>query len=273
MIEKAKHQQDQSSHSKILSQQGYLVCHKVIDQTAIRQIQNYLAARLDKLRDRFQEWSGGKDVTSVESYRYHSDRIAEYEAMGFPKDLRHFLRGEFDLETRLSAEIRDFLATLSLRELVADVFGETRYFLHYPPMLRFKVPRAEQTIVPPHQDNAYSTHIERFITAWVPLTPITEEVGGVTFYEGTQKLGNLTHGSSGAWESRAFFDESTYPAYSPQMELGDVLFFTPTIVHASALNTSNNIIRFSIDMRAFSTNTVSSKSFYDPWSGEIHKTN
>jgi len=259
-----------SSEFTTLSQKGYLVSHQAINPTVVNQLRDYLASRLDRLREQFCEWSGGEDVTSVENYRDRSDKISEYEAKGLPKDLRHFLRGEFDVETRLSSEIRQFMSTPSLRNAVASAFGEAKYFLHYPPMLRFKVPKADQTIVPPHQDSAYSSHIEKFITAWVPLTPITEEVGGVAFYEGTQALGQFPHGASGAWESRALFDESIYTKTSPHMELGDVLFFTPTIVHASETNTSKNTIRFSIDMRAFSQTTVSPKPYYDPWTEKIY---
>ncbi|MEG5053893.1 MULTISPECIES: phytanoyl-CoA dioxygenase family protein [unclassified Microcoleus] len=253
-----------------LVEKGFLVSHQAIDPTLVNQLHDYLVVRLDCLHEQFREWSGGEDVTSVENYRKHSNKIAEYESKGLPKNLRHFLRGEFDLETRLSSEIRQFMSISSLREKVATALGEEKYFLHYPPMVRFKVPNADQTIVPPHQDSAYSSHIEKFITVWVPLTPITEEVGGVAFYEGTQHLGQLPHGASGAWESRALFDESIYSKSSPQMELGDILFFTPTIVHASETNISKDTIRFSIDMRAFSQTTVSPKPYYDPWTKEIY---
>jgi hypothetical protein len=253
-----------------LSKKGYLVYPAVINLEIVHQMHEHLKNRLNRLQNQFQEWSGGQDATSIENYRYHSDKINEYETKGLPKDLRHFLRGEFDLETRLSPEIREFMSVPSLRDALTNVLGEPQYFLHYPPMVRFKFPNAGQTIVPPHQDSAYSEHIEQFIAAWVPLTPITAEVGGVVFYEGTQDIGKLTHGASGAWESRALFDETAYPTSAPLMELGDVLFFTPTIVHASGPNTSENTIRFSIDMRAFSTNIASPKAYFDPWSGQIY---
>lgn len=260
-----------NSTSEILNKKGYLVRRQAIDRQVIQEMHDYLAARLDRLREMFREWSGGEIVKSAEDYRDRSNKIAEYKTKGLPKDLRHFLRGEYDLETRLSNEIRQFASNPNLREILAEALGEKDYFLHYPPMLRFKIPHADRAFVPPHQDRAYSNHIETFVAAWIPLTPITDEVGGVTFYEGTQELGKLTHGQSGSWESKAFFDESKYATSSPKMELGDVLFFTPTIVHESGLNISDDIIRFSIDMRGFSKKVKSSKAYYDPWSGEVYQ--
>jgi len=261
-----------TSEFDALSQKGYLVSRQVINPTIVNQLRDYLVARLDRLREQFREWSGGEDVTTDENYRYHSDKIAEYEAKDLPKDLRHFLRGEFDLETRLSPEIRQLMTDKNLLQVVALALGELCFFWHYPPMLRFKIPHANQALVPPHQDSAYSYHIEEFVTVWLPFTNITDEVGGVIFYEGTQDIGKLKHCSSGAWESKALFDEQNCATHSPTMEPGDVLFFKPSVVHASGANISNsNVIRYSIDMRAFSQTVQSPKSYYNPWSGEVFR--
>jgi Phytanoyl-CoA dioxygenase (PhyH) len=250
---------------------GYQVGRQIIEVSEINRMRDYLMMRLDRLREQFQEWIGEKEPLDCERYCYHSDRIREYEQQGLPKNLRHFLTGEFDLETRLSPEIRQFVSVASLQPTISELLGESSYFFHYPPMLRFKISRADNTLVPPHQDIAYNTHLDRFMTIWIPFTSISDEVGGVVFYEGTQNLGILPHGASGAWSSRALFDESDYATFSPEMEVGDVLFFTPTIVHTSGLNLSQSgEIRLSCDVRAFSQKTISPKAYYDPFAERVY---
>jgi hypothetical protein len=254
-----------------LEKQGYQVSRQIIEVSEIDRMHDYLMMRLDRLREQFQEWVGEKEPLDNERYCYHSARISEYEQQGLPKDLRHFLTGEFDLETRLSPEIRQFMSVASLQPALSELLGEPSYFFHYPPMLRFKIPGADNTRVPPHQDIAYNSHLEKFLTIWIPFTSISDEVGGVVFYEGTQSLGNLPHGASGAWSSRALFNEADYATFSPKMEAGDVLFFTPTIVHTSGLNLSRSgEIRLSCDVRAFNQKTISPKAYYDPFGERVY---
>ena len=50
-----------------------------------------------------------------------------------------------------------------------------RYYVHYPPMIRFKLADAPSSIVPVHQDIAYNRHLSDFITVWVPLVDIDDE--------------------------------------------------------------------------------------------------
>ena len=257
---------------EILGQKGHLVLPQVFEKNRLEPLREYLNGRLEKLWDRFLEWSGQGLEKNHSDYLVHSQNMKAYEARGIPKDLRHFLRGEFDVETRLSQMVRRFLSSSEFKKVAAQIWGSEDIFFHYPPMLRFKIPQASEACVPPHQDSAYNQSLGPFLTLWLPLTTIDSEVGGVLFYEGSHHLGPLDHGPSGSWESKAHFNESLYPVFSPAMECGDLLVFIPDIVHASAPNlSSGNVVRLSIDVRVFGRAQKSKKAYYDPFSEIVHQ--
>ena len=118
------------------------------------------------------------------------------------KDLA-FLRGEFDLETRLDKRIMQVLATPRVLAYLSKFLSSDGYCIHYPPMIRFKMAGAEASKLPPHQDWPYNTHMKDFLTVWVPLVVVDEGTGGVVVYEGSHQDGNVQHVAEGSWEAKA----------------------------------------------------------------------
>jgi hypothetical protein len=227
---------------------------------------DFLSKRHERLAGKFGAWIG----TENGSYPWHQKQLPTYESRGLPADLRHYLTGEFDLETRLDTRIAEILSTERSREFICRFFGSDRYLIHYPPMIRFKVAEAPSNLVPVHQDYAYNRHLSNFITVWVPLVDITEECGGIIGYAGSHLSEPVEHAASGAWSNKARTDLSRFSARHILMKAGDALFFPPRLLHQSAPHRSATI-RYSIDFRVFRQPSDTTKSYYDPFTKTVRR--
>jgi len=243
--------------------EGWHLERAILERGTVARAYEFLVSRQQRLQQQFEAWSGEK-ISGAADYARHQQQLPVHEAHGLPKDLRHYLTGEFDLETRLSHVIMELLATDRCRDFVCRFLRSEHYFVHYPPMIRFKIAHAPANLVPPHQDIAYNRHLTDFVTIWVPLTDIDEERGGVVVYEGSHVDGDVEHAASGAWANKALADLSRYPARHVVMNAGDALLFPPTLLHESAPHRSPRI-RYSIDFRVFRRAGDTSKSYYDPF--------
>lgn len=245
---------------------GWHLERGILEQDFVWQVRDFLDSRRLRLQQQFSEWVG-EPVTDA-SYAAHQPKTEEYTARGLPKDLRHFLRGEFDLETRLDQRIMQVLATPRVLAYLSTFLQSDGYCIHYPPMMRFKMAAAEASQLPPHQDWPYNTHMKDFLTVWVPLVTIDEGTGGVVVYDGSHQDGNVQHVAEGSWEAKALADLDKYPQQHVLMNPGDILTFPSELLHASAPQTSPRI-RYSIDFRVFREPADSTKSFFKAKTQEI----
>ena len=215
-------------------------------------------------------WSPGSGavIHALHGEQQHQRKTDEYLTRGLPKDLKHFLRGEFDLETRLDKRIMQVLATPRVLAYLSNFLSSDGYCIHYPPMIRFKMAGAEASKLPPHQDWPYNTHMKDFLTVWVPLVVVDEGTGGVVVYEGSHQDGNVQHVAEGSWEAKALADLDKYSQLHVHMNPGDILTFPSELLHASAPQTSSRI-RYSIDFRVFRAPEDSTKSFFKAKTQEI----
>lgn len=249
---------------------GWIRASNWIDATRIDPVREFLADRHQRLMQRFSQWSG-ETVETQEQFNRASARIAHYEQRGLPKDLRHFLTGEFDLETRLDPRIRELLCSEALVDAMRSFLQRDQYFVHYPPMIRFKVSGAQASLVPLHQDSAYNTHITDFITVWLPLADIDAKHGGVVMYNGSHAEGCTTHRSTEeAWASKADVDLSAYEAEHVPMKAGDLLLFPADLFHESAPY-EGRLPRYSIDFRVFREHGDTARSYLDPIHNRIQR--
>ena len=239
----------------------------VLDHDLAMQVQEFLIGRLSHLQDLFEEWVKAHGADR-QTYGSHQEQLSRYLDLHLPSDLQHFLIGEFDLETRLDTKIIEILSTDWCRTFICSYFETDHYYIHYPPMIRFKVADGGGSVVPAHQDFAYNTHLTDFATVWVPLVDINEECGGLMVYEGSHLIGEVEHSASGAWENKALIDLAEYPSRHILMNLGDALLFPPKLVHSSAPHRGERT-RFSIDFRLFRRAGDTLKSFYNPFTGAI----
>ena len=248
---------------------GYLHARSVLDSGVIAEVLELLQASKEHLGRRFEEWIG-EPVNDHPAFAFHQARRPEYESRGLPKDLSHYLRGEFDLETRMNPKICAILGSGQACATLVRLFGRPKFYVHYPPMVRFKIADAPGSILPPHQDFTYNGHLRDFLTVWVPLTDIDDEVGGLVMHSGSHRIGRLDHSPSGPWEHG--LKEQVAPQYAKEtvhMQVGDALIFPPLLIHESAPHRSKTRLRYSIDFRVFGAPEDTTKSFFDPFEKRV----
>jgi hypothetical protein len=216
---------------------------------------------------RLAAWSGDAMTTDAE-YLAAQQRTADYAKRDMPVDFRHFLRGEFDLPTRLDPRTIACHRLPLLQRYICAFLGSDEYLVHYPPMVRFVPPGANVSAVPIHQDTSYNDHMVDFCTLWVPLCDVDDACGGVIVFDGSQREQPLDHGPAGSWEMKAAIKEDRYPMRQLHMPAGGALLFAKTLLHKSASNVSTRT-RHSLDFRVFRTSADSTKSFYDPFRDQV----
>ena len=245
--------------------QGYLHERGLISRALARRLEALMRERLAVEADCFWRETGVRLESPGELERFmatHGDREAWFLAQ--PRATQHLVRGEFPLETRLRREFLALGDESRLVGLLQRLLDDRALRLHYPPMLRYKVPGADQAIVPLHQDAPYFPHLPSFVNAWIPLTAITAECGGVTVLEGSHRLGPLKHEQAVLWGNYLPRDAvgTRFIERHILMEPGDVLIFGPNLLHSTHPNTSDHV-RYSIDSRWFGSLTDSTRQHYD----------
>lgn len=254
--------------TELFGRRGWHHEEQLLSSQEVDDLIAFFDQRREQTEKAFRAWAGEPQELS---YTQHQARLPDYEARDLPPDYRNFLVGQFDLETRLHERILDLLSTPSLTSFIRRFCGSENYYLHYPPMIRFKAPGAKESLVPVHQDTAYNPHLKDFLTAWLPLTDIDDACGGVIVYTGSQELPESKHEASGAWANRSSVDLSNYERKHVHMKAGDLLLFAKGLFHESAPHTASHL-RYSVDFRVIPTPEATSKSYYDPGLRKVVRT-
>ena len=248
--------------------EGYLLVRSILDRTVLQEVHHLLITARDRVNGALEQWTG-EPVSTDAAFVRHQRQLQHYEAAGLPADLRHYLVGEFDLQTRLDLRICSILSALRVRSFLTGFLGASHFYVHYPPMIRFKISDAPGSILPPHQDFAYNRHLRDFVTVWVPLVDIDSHTGGLVLYEGSHLAGFLEHGAKGPWAYGVQSAPSPkYHKCAVEMEFGDALIFPPFLLHESAPHLSDRT-RYSIDFRVFLSPEDTGKSYFDPFSNLV----
>jgi hypothetical protein len=261
--------QSQRPIKDLFGPNGWHVEPQLLEPSVVSAAHEFLDDRRLHLQDQFEQWVG--EPMAQKGYAFHQGQVKEYESRGLPKDLRHYLRGEFDLQTRLDERLVRVLSTPKCRTYIAKFLEGDGYIIHYPPMVRFKVADAPSSVLPPHQDAPYNAHLNDFLTVWVPLVPIDEDCGGLIIYDASHTTELVPHVASGAWEAQATGDHSQFHTRHVLMDVGDILTFPPSLLHESAPHRSDRI-RYSIDFRVVRSVSDTTKSYFDPFTGKITRT-
>jgi hypothetical protein len=188
------------------------------------------------------------------------------------------LHAEQPFERRFAAICREM--DVSPRSWIGSVFDRVFYDLYRHPAIlrvlgelfgpevvqlgalniRTKLPEAEITSFPWHQDSHYynepsrgkrvgSTEEAHIVTVWVPLVDANVENGCVWVLPGSHRWGLIDAARGEDLNVRATEDVERRGTPTPvEMQVGDVLFLTNLTFHASKMNRTE-ASRWSVDFR------------------------
>ena len=141
--------------------------------------------------------------------------------------------------------------------LFETVLGEPA-FVFRNALTRYVTKAGSSYITGAHQDAWLVKPNTDFVTVWTPLRPCTAELGGVTYALGSQSEGLRDHVPQADLKNIRF-DSQPQLAIPPEtisdpwayseVGVGDAIFFNAFTVHRSVPNSSERVIRYSIDTR------------------------
>jgi len=252
-----------NNYEEKFPKKGWLQVKTCINQRTLFHLQSFLKLRLSKIARHMDDWVV-KNGFKKESYSSYQKELEVYQQKRLPKDLQHFLKGEFDLRTRLSKKLHKLFKNEKFIKTIKKILNAENIYIHYPPMVRFKYSDSPGSILPPHQDFPYSPHLKDFITVWLPLVRINKKVGGLIMYNESQKLSAAQSNKNKYW---SFGVDKKYlkkfRKEQPVLSLGEALVFPSRFVHGSALQLDKKNIRLSIDFRIFTQSNMSTKPMFD----------
>ena len=173
-----------------------------------------------------------------------------------------------------STAYEGFCAQPRLARFMDEFLGGLSY-LHKRKIMRFTLP-GTPTATPAHYDLVYLRGgTSRIVTAWIPIGDIPVEMGGLTYLEGSHRIGrememefdnanadlspderisafnrNMTEGG---WVSKDLPDMAerfNTRWLVADYEAGDIVLHSPFMIHASTTNQSaNGRLRLSTDIR------------------------
>lgn len=206
----------------------------------------FAAEDIDACRARFREdgavkISGLVDAHAVESlraaYRSHADTLipvlqedVHYEADGSSVRVANELQ-------KYHPVFKDALEDAKMMDFVERVTGwEPRpMYAEYFPKEPFGM------VANPHQDTAFEVvHPQQYVHVWIALTRISDDMGPLSLWLGSQSGPPLPHLSTDP--SGFQYIEDSYlpslPRVEGVMEAGDAILFDTGCIHASGVNTS-----------------------------------
>ena len=224
---------------------GYLLLRAVIPKSAINGVRNSFSRVVDGI-----------------IHELKADGIIEDEGVELPFETR-FAQIAGEHANRFGRSWRNQVATSEIFEIhhaprLVDAIGQltgTDVIGHPVFNARPKLPGQQLTVVPWHQDSGYFGTVseESLIpTAWIPLVPVDETNGCLQVVAGSHRLGVVDHRTEER-EGRflevldELVDDSRI--VTCPMVPGDALVFHNLTLHRSLPHTTNEIVRWAIDIR------------------------
>lgn len=139
--------------------------------------------------------------------------------------------------------VRRFTLARRFARVAAELMGVKRVRLYHDQAL-FKEPGGGPT--PFHQDQHYwPLDTDKTITMWMPLVPVTEAVGGMTFVSGSHRLGGLgdlpISDRSEAVFRAYIADKGLKMTTQGAMNPGDATFHSGWTIHGAPPNPTDRV--------------------------------
>ena len=254
-------------------QVGYLALSGILRAEAMAELSRFVYGQLEEQKGYFRAETGVEldDAAAMRAYVAEIEaQPGRFERLG--RDIQQLIKGEFPLAVRLAEQFLLLADEERLHDVLRTLLKDERLRMHYPPMVRFKLPGEKQASVPLHQDAPYFAHIEQFVNSWIPLCQISEQCGGVDVLPGSHRVGALAHESKELWGNYVAGEEwrRRYPPVHPLIGIGDALLFGPHLLHASHDNSSDRT-RCSLDCRWFASTTATTRQYLDLQSKRVVK--
>jgi ectoine hydroxylase-related dioxygenase (phytanoyl-CoA dioxygenase family) len=242
---------------------GYVVIKGAFDRARIVELNRKLVAELAALDVQFERALGchladAKSVSAVARELDHDK--GRFEALA--RDVQQLMKGEFPFSVRGREDFKFMCADGPLADAVAQLLGERHLRMHYPPMMRFKLPGHAQSAVPLHQDHVYFPHLADFLVTWVPLCDISDDCGGICVLEGSHRLGKLDHDHAVLWGHYLNGSFEGLERKHVTISMGDAVLFHPQLIHQSYPGTPERL-RLSMDGRWFRGSADPKLRYYD----------
>jgi hypothetical protein len=121
---------------------------------------------------------------------------------------------------------------------------------HRGDICRLGVPdrHAPTHTTPPHQDHYYLGGSTDLWTAWTPLIDCPIELGPLAVWSGSHLGGYKAHAGEGEGQQHVDL-VSDLPWSSEALKVGDVVLFHCMTVHRALPNSTDDLLRLSMDMR------------------------
>lgn len=199
---------------KAFAQNGWIKVESVFSLAEVEDILKHLHQFIEKYKDSFQK----QEINYVDGLVNSLHCLHKYEDAFF-KAIQE------------NTQLKDFIGNLLSGEVECRG-GEA-----------FLKPAQKGLPSPMHQDNYYwCIQGADALTCWIALDDIDESNGGVTYYDGSHKIGLIDHeasfapGSSQKVQQGLLGDLGTTTC--PSLQKGDMLIHHSLTVHGSAANTS-----------------------------------
>jgi ectoine hydroxylase-related dioxygenase (phytanoyl-CoA dioxygenase family) len=218
-----------------LATDGYLLFRGVIDRERVRQVRRGILGVTQRLG-----WTEPGDFPMSQRCTVVPLREEDQE----------FIDGYQEVQKLQT--FHELAHDEALVGVMRAALGDTA-FPHPLKIARLAFPDHYEASTPPHQDYPNNQGTPQLTAAWVPVSDITPEMGGLAVLAGSHRWGVLPmEGHIGAGNRAAVIPPDMAREcrwVTTDFEMGDVLVFPSTTVHASLHNASEFFMRLSVDFR------------------------